>query len=197
MRSILKLLLSTAFLLLVQTIAQAQAVKLNWKLFPQDDSLFTVKQISSPGFHTNKWIDAVVPGTVFYSYVKAGKEKDPDYADNIYQVDKAKYNKPFWYRTEFSTSSFKPGKTVWLNFNGIHKRGEIYLNGQHIGTIKGIVERGIYNITKKLNKKAPNVILVLVVPPRNDPEHNHPMANWESPTYIPAGAGIGCLPCPV
>ncbi|MCQ6959830.1 glycoside hydrolase family 2 protein [Mucilaginibacter aquariorum] len=188
MRSILKLTLSTAFLLLLQTIVQAQAIKLNWKLFPQDDSLFTAKQISSPGFHTNKWIDAVVPGTAFYSYVKAGKEKDPDYADNIYKVDKAKYNRPFWYRTEFSSSSFKPGKTVWLNFNGIHKRGEIYLNGQHIGTIKGIVERGIYNITKNLKKNAPNVLLVLVVPPRNDPEHNHPMANWESPTYIPSGS---------
>jgi hypothetical protein len=188
MRSILKLTLSTAFLLLLQPAIQAQVVKLNWKLFPQDDSLFTVNQISSHGFRTSNWIDAVVPGTVFYSYVKAGKEKDPDYADNIYKVDKAKYNRPFWYRTEFSSSSFKPGKTVWLNFNGIHKRGEIYLNGQHIGTIKGIVERGIYDVTKKLNKKAPNVILVLVVPPRNDPEHNHPMANWESPTYIPSGS---------
>jgi hypothetical protein len=188
MRSILRLILSTAFLLLFQIITQAQAIKLNWKLFPQDDSLFTVKQISSPRFRTNKWIDAIVPGTVFYSYVKAGKEKDPDYADNIYKVDKSKYNRPFWYRTEFSSSSFKPGKTIWLNFNGIHKRGEIYLNGQHIGTIKGIVERGIYNITKKLNKNTPNVLLVLVVPPRNDPEHNHPMANWESPTYIPSGS---------
>jgi hypothetical protein len=188
MRSIFKLTLNTAFLLLLQSTTQAQAIKLNWKLFPQDDSLFTVKQISSPRFHTNKWIDAVVPGTVFYSYVKAGKESNPDYADNIYKVDKSKYNRPFWYRTEFSSSSFKPGKTVWLNFNGIHKRGEIYLNGQHIGTIKGIVERGIYDVTKKLNKKAPNVILVLVVPSRNDPEHNHPMANWESPTYIPSGS---------
>jgi hypothetical protein len=46
----------------------------------------------------------------------------------------------------------------------------------------------LYDVTKKLNKKAPNVILVLVVPPRNDPEHNHPMANWESPTYIPSGS---------
>jgi hypothetical protein len=188
MRSILKSTLSTAFLLVLQTTAQAQAIKLNWKLFPQNDSLFTLKQISSPVFHTNKWIDAVVPGTVFYSYVMAGREKNPDYADNIYKVDKSKYNRAFWYRTEFLSSSFKPGETIWLNFNGIHKRGEIYLNGQHIGTIKGLVERGRYDVTKKLNKKALNVILVLVVPPRNDPKHNHPLANWESPTYISSGS---------
>jgi hypothetical protein len=188
MRPIIKFALSTVFLLVLQISSQAQSVKLSWKLFPQNDSLFAVKQLSAPGFHTNDWIDGIVPGTVFYSYVKAGKEKDPDYADNIYKVDKAKYNRPFWYRTEFSSSAFKSNKTVWLNFNGIHKRGEIYFNGQHIGTIKGIVERGIYNVTKLLNKKAPNVILVLTVPPRNDPEHNHPLANWESPTYISSGS---------
>ncbi|MBB5394105.1 glycoside hydrolase family 2 TIM barrel-domain containing protein [Mucilaginibacter sp. AK015] len=188
MRYILKFTLNTLFLLLLQATTQAQSVKLNWKLFPQDDRLYTLEQISVPGFYTNNWIDGVVPGTVFYAYVKAGKEKDPDYADNIYQVDKSKYNRPFWYRSEFLSSAFKPGKTVWLNFNGIHKRGEIYVNGQHIGSIKGLVERGRYNITNILNTKAPNVILVLTVPPRNDPEHNHPLANWESPTYISSGS---------
>jgi hypothetical protein len=188
MPSTFKLLLSISIIVLVKTTTQAQSVNLKWKLSPQNNTEFTAEQISAPDFNTDKWIDAVVPGTVFYSYVKAGKEKNPDYADNIYKVDKAKYNKPYWYRTEFLSSAFKPGKTVWLNFNGIHKRGEVYINGIHIGTIKGIVERGIYNITKKLNKKAPNVILVLVVPPRYDPEHNHPLANWESPTYISSGS---------
>jgi hypothetical protein len=188
MPSTLKTLLGLAFLLLVQTTTKAQSVHLRWKLFPQNNDELTLKQISAPGFSTDKWIDALVPGTVFYSYVKAGKEKDPDYADNIYKVDKSKYNKPYWYRAEFRSSEFKSGKTVWLNFNGIHKRGEIYINGYHIGTVKGIVERGIYNITKHLNKKAPNVLLVLVVPPRNDPQHNHPLANWESPTYISSGS---------
>ncbi|MFD0763548.1 glycoside hydrolase family 2 TIM barrel-domain containing protein [Mucilaginibacter lutimaris] len=188
MRSTLKLLFSSLFLLLIHAASFAQSVNLNWKLFPQDDIRFKLKQIAAPGFKTNTWINAIVPGTVFYSYVKAGREKNPDYADNIYKVDKAKYNKPYWYRAEFSAAAFKPGKTVWLKFNGIHKRGELYINGEHIGTVKGIVERGIYNITKNLNKKAPNVILVLVVPPRNDPEHNHPMANWEAPTYISSGS---------
>ncbi|MES2265430.1 MAG: glycoside hydrolase family 2 TIM barrel-domain containing protein [Bacteroidota bacterium] len=184
----MKLLLGTVLIILTQATSYSQSVNLKWKLFPQDYAQFKLKQIAAPGFTTNEWIDAVVPGTVFYAYVKAGKEKDPDYADNIYKVDKAKYNKPYWYRAEFSAAAFKPGKTVWLNFNGIHKRGEVYINGEHIGTVRGIVERGVYNITKKLNKKAPNVILVLVVPPRNDPEHNHPMANWEAPTYISSGS---------
>lgn len=189
MKHLLKPILATTLLIiLLQTAPQAQSIKLHWKLFPQNDSLFKLSQIAQPGFRTAQWIDAIVPGTVFNSYVKAGKESNPDYADNIYKVDKAKYDRPFWYRAEFAGSQLLAGKRTWLNFNGIHKRGEIYFNGHHIGTVKGIVERGIYDITGLLNKKGSNVILVLVVPPRNDPEHNHPLANWEAPTYISSGS---------
>jgi hypothetical protein len=176
------------YLLFFQNLSNAQKIILKWKLYPQEGNTYSLKQLSTPGLNTNNWIDAVVPGTVFYAYVKAGKESNPDYAENIYKVDKGKYNRPFWYRTEFSAKSFAPGKRIWLNFNGIHKRGEIYLNGNHIGTIKGIVERGLYDVTSLLNKTSANVILVLVVPPRNDAEHNHPLANWESPTYISSGS---------
>jgi hypothetical protein len=175
-------------LLFLQNVLNAQKISLKWKLYPQDESTYSLQQLSKPGLNTSNWINAIVPGTVFYAYVKAGKEANPDYADNIYKVDKAKYNRPFWYRTEFSSKNLTPGKRIWLNFNGIHKRGEIYLNGNHIGTIKGIVERGLYDVTSLLNKKSANVILVLVVPPRNDPEHKHPLANWESPTYISSGS---------
>ncbi|MDB5086926.1 MAG: hypothetical protein JWR09_920 [Mucilaginibacter sp.] len=180
--------LLTISLLLLQNGSNAQAIVLKWKLHPQGGNTYSIKQLSTPGLNTSGWINAVVPGTVFYAYVKAGKESDPDYAENIYKVDKAKYERPFWYRTEFSAKNFAPGKRIWLNFNGIHKRGEIYLNGNHIGTIKGIVERGLYDVTSLLNKTAANVILVLVTPPRNDPEHHHPLANWESPTYISSGS---------
>jgi hypothetical protein len=85
-------------------MSNAQMTVLKWKLYPQEENTYSLKQLSTPGLNINSWINAVVPGTVFYSYVKAGKESDPDYADNIYKVDKAKYNRPFWYRTEFSSS---------------------------------------------------------------------------------------------
>ncbi len=40
-------------------------------------------------------MNAQVPRTVFCSYVLAGKEKDPNYGDNIYQVDLKKYDRCF------------------------------------------------------------------------------------------------------
>ena len=174
--------------LLLHGTTHAQNINLKWKLYPKSGTSSTIAQMSQQGFVQKGWINTAVPSTVFYAYVKAGRERDPDFADNIYKVDKAKYNRPFWYRSEFSAAGLPPGKRIRLNFNGIHKQGEIYVNGQHIGTIKGIVERGLYDITDLLRKKATNVILVLVTPPRHDPGHDHPLANWESPTYISSGS---------
>jgi hypothetical protein len=182
--------ITTALLFISMHLSAAaqNKIQLNWKLAPQNDEAYTAAQVSVPGFSTASWINAVVPGTVFHSYVVAGKESNPDYSDNIYKVDKAKYNKPYWYRTEFSGTGLATGKRVWLNFNGIHKRAEIYFNGRHIGTMKGLMERGIYDVTAILNKNKANAIAVLIVPPRFDPEHNHGLANWEAPTYLSSGS---------
>jgi len=178
-------LIFIALLLFFQfAIAQKNTINLNWKLAPQSDVAVSADKITDPGFNTNGWINAVVPGTVFYSYVVAGKEANPDYAENIYKVDKAKYNKPYWYRAEFAAINLPAGKRQWLNFNGIHKIAEIYFNGKHIGTLKGLMERGKYDVTELLDKNKPNVIAILITPPLNDPEHKHGLANWEAPTYL-------------
>jgi hypothetical protein len=186
MKPIIKTAIAVCLYLLTGPNADAQnsLTHLNWKLAPQDDQLYTEQQISTVGFNTDSWIKAIVPGTVFYSYVVAGKENNPDYADNIYKVDKAKYNRPYWYLTEFSSANFPEGKRIWLNFNGINKRGEVYLNGNHIGTVNGLMQREKYDITALLNKNKLNVIAVLVVTPNTD----HGLANREAPTYLSSGS---------
>ncbi|KAA2242714.1 beta-mannosidase [Chitinophaga agrisoli] len=161
---------------------------LRWKLHPQGVLAVQGAGISTPGFPDQDWLLAIVPGTVFYSYVKAGREKDPDYADNIYKVDQQKYNQPFWYRTEFPHLSVKTGQHVWLQFNGINKYAEIYCNGKHLGNLHGHMQRGSYDITPLLKANGSNAIAVLVSPPRYDPDHGHGLANWESPTYICSGS---------
>ncbi|TWR24823.1 beta-mannosidase [Mucilaginibacter pallidiroseus] len=173
----------TCLLAINCTIAQSIS-KLNWMVFPQQGVKQSALKISKPGFVAPNAINAVVPGTVFYSYVLAGKEKNPDYADNIYQVDKAKYNQPYWYRTEFTTSALSAGKRIWLNFNGVHKMADVYFNGKHLGTIKGIVERGRYDVTNLLNGNEPNAIAILVIPP--NPAFG--LANRQAPTYLSSGS---------
>src|ERR1700754_4040341 len=63
----------------------------HWKLRPQGTG------------KDSGWVDAVVPGCVFASYVAAGLEKDPNFGDNIYNVDRSKYDRNFLYKTEFAT----------------------------------------------------------------------------------------------
>ncbi|HEY4784956.1 MAG TPA: sugar-binding domain-containing protein [Bacteroidales bacterium] len=175
------------------TFSQVKPGSLQWKLMAQSDVSGDGEKISSPGFQSEGWINAVVPGTVFYSYVVAGKESNPDFADNIYKVDHAKYNKPYWYRAEFTAPLLSSDKRLWLSFNGIHKIAEIYVNGHHLGTLKGLMERGKFDITGIVNNGKANAIAVLIIPPFNDPEHHHPLANFESPTYV-CSAGWDWMP---
>src|SRR5580692_9662577 len=90
---------------------------IHWRLTPQTDADSVA--LFQPGYDTRQWTDAVVPGTTFTSFVAAGKEADPNYADNIYRVDKRKYDRNFWYRTEFASPVVSDGRRLWLHFRGI------------------------------------------------------------------------------
>src|SRR5699024_5934453 len=107
----------------------------------------------------------------------AGLEKDPNYADNIYKVDKSKYNRNFWYRTTFSTPDHDK-KKVWLNFEGINRKGKIFLNGNFLGMLDGFMDQGKFDITSLLRNDNDNVLAVLVYCPQL------PIPNFASPTYI-------------
>jgi hypothetical protein len=129
-------------------------------------------------YNTAGWVKAVVPGTVFTSYVDAGLEKDPNYGDNIYKVDKSKYYRNFWYRATFTTPAYEEGKKVWLNFEGINRKGIVFFNGIRLGMLDGFMDRGKYDITSLLKKDKKNVLAVLVYCPQL------PIPNYASPTYI-------------
>ncbi len=88
--------------------AQNRIISLNtndgqtaWTVAPQDQSQADGKQVSAPGYAFADGVSATVPGVIFADYVNAGREENPDLADNIYRVDETKYSKPYWYRTEF------------------------------------------------------------------------------------------------
>jgi len=138
---------------------------IHWKLRPQE----VIGRDSG-------WVDAVVPGCVFASYVAAGLEKDPNFGDNIYKVDPSKYNRNFWYRTEFGTPA--GGTKCWLHFRGVNRKGEIFFNGVRLGLLDGFMERGDFDITGLLSPSGRNVLAVLVYWP------GKPIANHASPTYI-------------
>ena len=101
----LLLLASSLFVLNGIGHAQTSTMSLNssnpkivWEVKPQADlNNMGGEQISTPGFKMPDYVKGVVPGAVFTAYVEAGIVPDPNYADNIYKVDEAFYNRPFWY----------------------------------------------------------------------------------------------------
>lgn len=151
--------------------------EIQWKLKAQDEIGTDSVKIYSEHYDDKGWVKAVVPGTVFTAYVDAGLEKDPNWADNIYKVDQSKYNKNFWYRAEFATT-LKTGQKLWLNFEGINRKGEIFFNGTRLGFLDGFMHRGKFDITSLINKNGKNILAVLVHWPKK------PIANHASPTYI-------------
>lgn len=164
-------------------LAQNTKVSLNsgsavsWKVKAQAE-VGNINQIMSPSYDMSDWVSAVVPGTVFGSYVEAGLEKDPNFGDNAYKVDKSKYDRNFWYRTQFATPVLQDGETLWLNFEGINRKGEIYLNGNRLGLLDGFMDRGKFDVTHLLNLNGKNVLVVLAY------WVGLPVPNHASPTYI-------------
>ena len=137
-------------------------------------------------YDTRDWVKATVPGTVFGSYVLEGLEPDPNFADNAYKVDKAKYDRNFWYRTEFNSPEVENGERVWLNFEGVNRKGEIFFNGTRLGLLDGFMHRGNFDITDLLSKNGKNVLAVLV--------HwvGTPVPNYASPVMCRLGLDALC-----
>ena len=143
-----------------------------WQLCPQDDLAGVAgAAVSAPGFSMpGDAVAGVVPGVVFTAYVDAGKEQDPDYADNIYRVDESFYSRPFWYRTEFDTpADYRNGRRVWINFDNTNRYADFYVNGTKLsGTpestkdVSGHMMRTRYDITDLLSPDGHNAVAVLI-----------------------------------
>lgn len=146
-------------------ISMPQSILLNsnWTLRSSANFSGTGEQVSTSDYNNQSdWMKAVVPGTVLNSYVQAGIYPEPYYGINnkLYPDDPSKNKIPdaqtvgssfavsHWFRTSFSPPNSFKGKTVWLKFEGINWRANIYVNGHAIGSMIGAYQRGIFDITK-------------------------------------------------
>lgn len=156
--------------------------QIEWKIKSQAEVGSDSVNVFKKGYNTRDWVKGVVPGTVFTSFVNAKLEKDPNFGDNIYKADKAKYDRSYWYRTEFNVPENFTKEKIWLNFKGVNRRGDVYLNGTRIGLLNGFMDKGKFDITGIVHKQGINVLVVLISIPET------PLANYGSPTYISSGS---------
>lgn len=155
----------------------------NWKLQRSSEVTQDGLKISQSGFNDRGWIQATVPATVLTSFVNIDAVPDPNYSDNQLMISDSYFYSDFWYRKEFKTPSFENGKRIYLNFDGINWKAEIYLNGQKLGNIEGAFIRGKFDITDILKKGKKNYLAVLIK------KNEHPGFVKEQTQYNPDANG--------
>jgi len=194
----------SAFFGLFKSYAQTQHISLNsanpqitWEIKPQADLQQNGFEISKPGFQMADFVKGVVPGVVFTAYVEAGKEADPNVADNIHRVDESFYNRPFWYRTEFELPARKVGQRVWLHFDNTNRYADFYFNGIKLsGTaastkdVSGHMLRTKYDITEWVKPRGKNAVAVLITDAdqKKTRQSKDSFGVTASPTYLSAAS---------
>lgn len=119
-------------------------------------------EIASPAYKAEGWVTATVPGTVLTSYKNVGALADPNYADNQLMISESFFNSNFWYRNEFQLpQSFKRDR-IFLNFDGINWKANVYLNGKQVGRLEGAFIRGKFDVTDCV-KEGTNVLAVEII----------------------------------
>ena len=179
----------------------------NWKVQNASFVQATPVTISRDDFSDRDWLPATVPGTVLGSYVAAGAVPDPWYGDQNSQISEDFFTRhDFWYRTGFDLPRSFTGKRVWLNFDGINWKADIYLNGGAVGHIDGAFARGRFDVTA-LVRAGGNCLAVLIhkvvhsAPSPGKvlhktlgaPTKNGDLLGSDSPTFL-ASAGWNWLP---
>ena len=130
-----------------------------WRLARASEVNGNGEMISQPGFDDASWIVATVPATVLSSYINIGAVPNPNFSDNMFCISESYFNSNFWYRTEFDFTPSDNGERVFLNFDGINWKANVFLNGKRIDRIEGAFVRSKTDVTDLL-KPGMNVLAV-------------------------------------
>lgn len=160
----------------------------NWRLRSSSQTKEEGDVISTTGFAPDGWQPTQVPSTVLNAMVKNGVYPDPRVGLNNFlipdasdefngQHDLAKYSHlpdkrnpwkdPYWFRVQFELPRAAAGKQVWLNFQGINYRADVWLNGNRVAdgeAVVGALSRYRLNVTEHARPAEENCLAVKVRP---------------------------------
>jgi Glycosyl hydrolase 2 galactose-binding domain-like/Exo-beta-D-glucosaminidase Ig-fold domain/Glycosyl hydrolases family 2/Concanavalin A-like lectin/glucanases superfamily/Glycosyl hydrolases family 2, TIM barrel domain len=153
------------------------------------------RTISQPGFDSQHWWAATIPGTVLTTMIDRGVYPDPDYGLNNLAIPETLNKQDYWYRDEFKAPKTTPGQKLTLTFEGINYHAVVWLNGHELGPITGAFIRGVFDVTGVLKPGETNVIAVRISPPphpgipqeqsiKGGPGENGGMMCLDGPTFV-------------
>src|SRR5919197_3269203 len=156
-----------------------------WAIQSSASVKLTGDAISQPGFSTQGWHAATVPGTIVGALVESGRFPDPYTAMNLRSIpgttypigeefsllpmpSDSPYSVSWWYRREFDLPASTRDRTIWLNLNGINYRANIWVNGVRIAAsdaVAGAFRRYEFDITRVARRGGANAVAVEVFAP--------------------------------
>jgi len=159
-----------------------------WQIQSSTPVKETGEVISSETFQPRGWYTATVPSTVVGTLVEDKVYPEPFFDQNLRQIpgcnypiganfsnlpmpDDSPFRSSWWYRTEFRLPASYAGKNIWLHFDGINFRANIWLNGKQIATandIAGTFRVYELNIKDAARTGALNTLAVEVFPQQVD-----------------------------
>lgn len=186
--------LAVAFIALTCHAATSEA-QVEEKLFLRDFLMQTSELVEADGealssgaFTPRDWYPVQVPSTVLRGLVANGVYPDPYVGMNNMRIPDASdefnrkfdltrfshlpnqtnpWSEPWWYRAEFELPALPAGTQVWLNFEGINYRADVWLNGRRIAdsaSVVGMFEMFTFPVTEQVRMGRRNVLAVRVHP---------------------------------
>ncbi|MFF4253686.1 discoidin domain-containing protein [Streptomyces sp. NPDC001663] len=165
--------------------------------------------LSKQSVDTSRWLPATVPGTVLTSLVDQGRLPDPVAGFGNLHVPEALSRHAWWYRRAFSLPRglrTGTGRHVWLEFDGINHKAEVWLNGSRVGDLSFPFARAAFDVTSLIGDSDEQALAVRITPMPfpGSPGDKGPaglswvdaganMMNRNSPTYL-ASSGWDWMP---
>ena len=146
--------------LIVTAKPQRADIKLSEGWFIQSSAEISLDgaQLSSKGtdFGDN-WFKASVPSTVMGALTaENGLYADAFMGRNYAEIDRSRFEDPWWYRTTFKTPALKKGQRAELNFEGLSYRADVWLNGELVVSAEdfyGPFRQFSFDVTDLLQKE--------------------------------------------
>ena len=133
-----------------------------------------------------KWMSAVVPGTVLTTLVKNGLVPDPYWGLNnkieMRKIPDLAENRAFYeamFRTKVELPVGWTNRVVWMRPEGINYRSEIYLNGMLATSTRGMFARNAVDVSAYAKPGEANELVIKVWPV------DHPGSTKQKPWGAP------------
>jgi len=129
-------------------------------------------RLSRADSEVRDWYSVQVPTTVLHTLTKAGVYPDPRLGMNAYRIpdssdefnakyDLAKFSHlpdrrnpwrdPWWFRKEFNLPEVPADRRVWLHFDAINYRADVWLNGNKVADREQMVsmnQRFVFDVSR-------------------------------------------------